>query len=415
MPKLLIRLRSAAIETEDGFEVRSEWLILNEDDRIRGWGQADYRGLSDIIDPASVWLQNPDNIIVTLPSDQLLSLQCIVPGRSSAQIRKALPFVVEEFLATDIERMHIVSGPILRGQPVRCHLVDRPLFESWIACLRSLGIEPGYFLAETDLLPTRASGAVVLFDDNQALVRSLDQSALVDRSNLAVALEALTPTELYLINGTLETAERERLAATLEVEQDPWPNSEKSALGYISSRIGAASTAINFLQGSYRPQRRQTSRLGRWRMGAGLAASWFVAAVVMNGVSAFYSGREADRLEAEASNLYREIFPEAKRIINPRRQMQQALGDSSGGTLGLMLSLDHIASAVPAESRIQSLDFTSEDDELAVDLIVSGYERLETIKTALSENGKAAEIVSAEQQPDGVRARVRVRGTGQGA
>ncbi|MFM7120819.1 MAG: type II secretion system protein GspL, partial [Gammaproteobacteria bacterium] len=305
---------SPATETEDGFDLRCEWLMLNEDGRVRAQGEADYRGLSDIIDPASTWMQNPDNIIVTLPSDQLLSLQCTVPGRSSAQIRKALPFVVEEFLTTDIERMHLVNGPIVRGQPVRCHLVDRQLLEDWIACLRSRGIEPGYFLAETDLLPNPPGKAVILLDGPRALVRSLDQSALVDRPNLALALEALAPTGLYLINGALEPAEHAHLDAALEPEYDPWPVNHDSALSYIGSRIGDASAAINVLQGSYRPQRRQTSPLGRWRLGAGLAASWFAAALVMNGVSAFHAGREADRLEAEAHALYRDIFPDVKRI-----------------------------------------------------------------------------------------------------
>jgi hypothetical protein len=50
-----------------------------------------------------------------------------------------------------------------------------------------------------------------------------------------------------------------------------------------------------------------------------------------------------------------------------------------------------------------------------VDLFVSGYEVLDQLKVKLGERGAAVEIVSAEQQEQGVRARVRVREPGQGA
>ena len=40
-------------------------------------------------------------------SEQVLMLSCSVPGRNSGQIRQALPYALEEHVATDIETMHI--------------------------------------------------------------------------------------------------------------------------------------------------------------------------------------------------------------------------------------------------------------------------------------------------------------------
>ena len=74
MPKLFIRLLSPATATEEGFDVQSAWIITNEQDELRAEGETDFRGLSDLIDPDADWLNQPDNIVVSIPGDHVLAL-----------------------------------------------------------------------------------------------------------------------------------------------------------------------------------------------------------------------------------------------------------------------------------------------------------------------------------------------------
>ena len=110
MPTLFIRVLSPASRDEEDLHLSSTWLILEDDGSERAAGEADLRGLSELIDPSAVWLQKPNNIVVIVPGEHVLGVSCEVPGRSIGQIRRALPFVVEEFVATEIEGMHLASG-----------------------------------------------------------------------------------------------------------------------------------------------------------------------------------------------------------------------------------------------------------------------------------------------------------------
>ena len=127
MPTLFIRVLSAAKPQSEGYQIGGEWLILENDGAERGRGVTDYRGFAELVDPSAQWLSNPSNVVLIVPSEHVLGVNCEVPGRNVNQIRKALPFVVEEFVATDIEGMHLAHGGIQRNSPVRCNLIDRLL------------------------------------------------------------------------------------------------------------------------------------------------------------------------------------------------------------------------------------------------------------------------------------------------
>jgi general secretion pathway protein L len=407
---------SPVLSTEEGVDLRNAWIITDDQGGVRGQGETDFRGLADLIDPSAGWLQQPENIVVAIPNGHVLSLSCEVPGRSVSQIRRALPFVVEEYVTTDIEGMHLASGEIRRGAPVRCNLIERSLLDDWLAILADLHIHPGYLLAETEFLPVANDQVTVLFDGDLALVRTSAQSATVDRDNLGLALTSLAGQRLLLINGDLEPLERARLDATLTIERMPTTGlAGASTLGFLATQTDAVRAGINLLQGLYQPRQRQNPHWARWRPAAGLAAAWLLVALLVNVVQGMFAAQRADQLEAESVALYQEIFPGA-RVTNVRRQMLAQLGEGGDASRsGLIGNLDNLAGAITSGSSIQSLNFTMDRGELAVDLLIPGFEELDQLKERLAARGGSVDITSAEQQERGVRARVRVRDGGQGA
>ena len=136
MPRLFLRVLSEAtpLPEGEGYDLGVEWLIKENDGSVRGTGVTDYRGLSDIADPNVDWLTNPENTVVYLPSQFVLMVTCEVPGRSAAQIRRALPFAAEEYVASDIELMHIAHRAIKPGTPVLCNIVAHEVMRNcWTA------------------------------------------------------------------------------------------------------------------------------------------------------------------------------------------------------------------------------------------------------------------------------------------
>jgi general secretion pathway protein L len=415
MPKLFIRLLSPAVATDEGFRVQSAWMIQESDGRIRARGETDFRGLSELIDPGTDWVRDPANIVVTIPSENVLSLTCEVPGRSIGQIRRALPFVVEEFVTTDIESMHLACGALRRGATARVDVVERPLLGGWLECLAALGVQPGYMFSEAELLPVAEREASLLVDGDRVLIRTIDQAAALDRDNLLLAVSALDIDRLRVVFGALNDIERAQLAAPGDLEVISESSSPDTPLEFVASHWRGAD-AINLLQGEYRPSQTINPLWARWRPAAAIAAVWVGVALVAMIVQAVYAGYRTADLKAESEQIYRDIFPEERRVTNVRRQLQAKLGERpDDGSVGLLGLVGALSSVTDPRTRIQSLNYTGERSELAVDLVTGGFEGLDQVKEQLAGQGVTVEITSAEQTDQGVRARVRLRGAGAGA
>lgn len=411
MPKLFIRLLGPAQAGDDGFRVSSAWMIQEDDGRIRAHGETDFRGLSELIDPGTDWLQQPSNVIVTVPGEDVLSLSCEVPGRSIGQVRRALPFVVEEFVTTDIESLHLASGELRRGAPTRVSLVDRARLEDWLACLEALEIRPGHLFSEAELLPVAEGQASLLVEPHRVLIRTADQAAVVDRENLTLAASGLAVTRIHVAHGVLTDLEAGELAQTAEIDVAD-DAADGSVLEFIAAHWRDAG-AVNLLQGPYKPRQQSNPLWARWRAVAALAAVWVGVALVAMTAEAMYASYRADSLESTSEALYREIFPGERRVTNVRRQLQAKLGerpDDAG--VDFVHLLAPLAEAMTPDARIQSLNYTEERGELAVDLTIGGFEALDRLKEQLGAQGLSVDITSAEQAGSGVRGRLRLRGAG---
>jgi general secretion pathway protein L len=416
MPKLFIRLLSPALATEEGFSVRSAWMIQESDGRIRARGETDFRGLSDLIDPRSDWVRDPANIVVTIPSEHVLSLTCQVPGRSIGHIRRALPFVVEEYVTTDIESMHLACGLLRRGAPSRVDVIERDVLQAWLECLAALGIHPGYLFSEAELLPVAEGEASLLVDGDRVLIRTRDQAAALDRENLLLAATALDVQRLLVVYGSLTDMERAQLAASgeLEIRTADGPMVE-TALEYVSANWRGAD-AINLLQGEFRPVQAVNPLWERWRPAAAVAGIWLGVALVAMTTQALYAGYKTEDLKAQSERLYRDIFPEERRVGNVRRQLQAKLGErTDDGSIGLLGLIGALSNSTDPSTQVQSFSYNGERSEMAVDLVTGGFDALDQIKERLAGQGVNVEITSAEQTDQGVRARVRLREAGAGA
>jgi general secretion pathway protein L len=147
-----------------------------------------------------------------------------------------------------------------------------------------------------------------------------------------------------------------------------------------------------------------------------LAGIWILAGLIGMVVQGIWAGLRADNLQAQSEALYRELFPGEQRINNVRRQMGQKLGQRTeeGGT-GFSTYLGHLAQGIDKSVSIWSVTYSETRDELAADLQLRNYDDLERLKQRMGQLGVQVEITSAEQQDTGVRARVRLQGSGDSA
>lgn len=413
MPRLFLRVLSEAqpLPEGEGFDVGVEWLIKENDGSVRGSGVTDYRGLADVADPNVDWLSDPDNTVVILPSQFVLMVNCEVPGRSAAQIRRALPFAAEEFVASDIESMHIAHDTIKPGRPVLCNIVAHEVMTNWLACFNSLQVVPGYFVVDAEALPRGEGLASVLFEGDTALISSDSQAAAVDRSNLVFALNTLDVDRIVAVNGEINDIERGQLDGNPEIET--LMASEHGTIDLLADQFDSAN-CINLLQGEYRPVRRANPNATRWRGVAALAAVWLLLAFIGLVVQGWWASSEADRLQEDSFALYKTLFPRESQPVSIdqlRRRMSAKLGQkASDGEASAFVGLTaHFANAVGQDSRVQSLNYSGQREELTVEVMLASFEASESLKAKLQQAGIDAESTNLEREGDRVRSRMRLR------
>ncbi len=432
MPSLFIRALSLPQPVDAGFLFRCEWLILDADGECRERGGGDYfspaaadaQGLffgqhQTAEAPAANagqgdqdWARNPANVVVFVPAQQVLSVSCTVPGRSASQMRRALPYVVEEFIASDIDDTHLACGNLRPAQPVRCGMIDDQLLRDWLQTLAGLGIRPGYLLSEVEMLPAEPKGASLLIENGQVLLRTENQAVCIDRHNLVAALSALDLDRLTLIDGRLTDIETSQLDFEVCADRVAEIAGEGGVLSYFAQRWQQSEKPLNLLQGDHAPVMPKNVGATQWRLAGWLGAIWLTLGLVGMAVTAIWSSMRADALEDDALAIYRDIFPQDRTatVQNIRRRMQAQLGERPAMHSRPMLTFtEDLATVMDSTMTLVGIDYNAARGEFATEILVRRYDDVERVREALAARDVEAEIASAEQVEEAVRARLRIR------
>ena len=424
MSRLFIRLGAPAVQSaEDEVWLLEDiaWVLLEDDGELISQGHGDGDALSRLLDR-----RGPDEatrVVLIVPTERSMLLELSVPGRSSGQIRRALPYALEEYLASEIDDMHLAHGPVQRNQPIRCVAVERRLIAQWLAALKRLNLSATDMLPEAALLHTDASRISVLFDETGLLVASGAQSAVVDPDLLVMALSAAV-TELgalgddaesciiTAINGQIPALDRSEVEqhfdGTITWNED---DTEVPALVYLARRWLAAPAPLNLLHGEFAPPRELDPNWQKLRPVAALAGVWFVLATALQMGTAAWADYQASSLKEEVTALYRDYFPNETRVVDPYRQMAQHIGqpDGEGASFSDLLGQFAAGLADSAEVSMRNVSFNANRNELSAELTIGRFDALDALKDSLAARGLEVDIASAEQQDDGIHARLRMR------
>ena len=414
MARLFLRLKGPAWETEDGFDAAVDWLLREDGDADASEGTGSLAALGR----AAPWGDNPPEIIALAPVERLLCLTRTVPGRTASQIAKALPFAVEEFVTQDIETLHLAHGPIRRGSPVACVLVDRELLTGWLAAVGSMGLALSYLGADAGLLSDEADVAV-LFDGDDALVRTADHMTRIEPALLPTALatgpapedaaEGEGTPRIAVYGGTPAQVEAVRRGFDGDVGQRPF---DASVLHFLAGRFeDAEQGVINILQGPFAPPRRRDARVARWRGVAALAALWLLVFLGARFGEGLWAERRAEGLRSEAAALYKDLYPDARAPRDAYMDMRRRVGQPDAPTADFDRLLGALAVAIDEALNgveLQSLSFSDDRGELTTELVLREYADLDRLRSDLEGRGLVVYIGSAEERDGVVRARLRM-------
>lgn len=342
------------------------------------------------------------SVVLLVPGSEVTLAEPELPLRGGARLAQAVPYALEEQLASDVEGLHFAIGKRAAdaaGTPVA--VVARGLMDRWLGACDAAGIHPDAAYADSLAVPVAPGGCTLLLDDASLYVRHADATPFVlDAASLSDALdltlegtgEAIGSVTFYAAPADYErhrtTIEnvRER-AAALQVKLLP-----DGALPLLASQ-SVHMAAVDLLQGPYAAKSSMAVGLRRWRVPAALAAAAALVFVVVQAVSAWQLSRAEKKLDAEIAQLFSQAMP-GQKSVDPRAQMQGLLGGGTGRS-ALLPAVSALATALAGvpQARVQSIACRGETVD--VRLTVPSVASLESVKQSLGRGGLRAEIQSA--------------------
>ena len=361
-------------------------------------------------------------VLLLVPGSEVALAEPELPLRGGARVAQAVPFALEEHLASDVDALHFAIGS--RADSAMRHAGRR-------GCARAHGslaaepvsrpgLAPQAAYADSAVVPAMPTGCTLLLDESALYVRRADAMPFVlDAEPLATALDIAlgqpadegTPGEHvtffvspgeYEANRDLIEGLRAR-TASLQVKL-----MTEGALPVLAAQAVGAN-AVNLLQGTYAPRRSASGGLQRWRLPAALAAACLLAFLGVQALSLWKLSRAEKRLDAQITEVFQQALP-GQPVVDPRAQMQGVLGGGGSAQGALLPTLSVLAQALagaPAGGKVEAINLRG--DALDLRLVAPTVEALDGIKQAMARNGIDAELTSATPRGDVVEGRLQLK------
>lgn len=341
-------------------------------------------------------------VVAFLPSEQLVLTGVVLPGLRGARLRQAVPFALEDRVATDIEALHFAfDAPDADGR-LEVAAVERAVLDSWLVALRATGMKPAAIVPDCLGLPW-SGGVSVAITGDRALLRDARAGGFAGETALLEpmlsARGGARPDKLALVAGA------QAPAAFTGV---PTVRLPEGLLPWLAPQ--AAEPTLNLLQGEYAPKQRRKLELGRWRLPAALAAAWLLLVGVAWVVGFVVASAENRALREEVAATFSRILP-GEPLVDPRLQIEQRLSRASAAGGEFLGMLDAAGDGLSSVQGVQLGGLSYRRGLLEITVTAQRAEQLDQLRDQLMANARyEVSIESASSRAAQVEGRIQLRG-----
>jgi general secretion pathway protein L len=375
-----------------------------------GYGHVQTGTLDD-----ALLLARERRLVVLLPSTDITLATVELPAQlqsaPAARLLQAVPYLLEERLAEDVETLHFALGR-RRGAQLPIVIVAQERLGHWLKPFRDRGIVPAVLVPDLLCLPRIQDAQQpvwsVLLEGGQALVRSdacagfcCETEALDDFLALASP-----PENLRLQIYPVERAELPALRLPAQTSASVAHGLEYLVRGYDEAQ------SINLLQGEYAATPDYLNWFQPWRLTAALLAAWVVLGTLTLAVEYLRLRHELRGLEQTAETAFHGAFPQITRIVDLRAQAQQQLAAlrRAGGAAGFLPLLQASSQVLGRVSGVQLQEIQFREGALHLALLAGDTQALDSLQQGFAQQpGLRLEVESANATGQGVQIRAVVK------
>lgn len=349
-------------------------------------------------------------VVVLVPSADIRLAAVELPAKQLAKARQAVPYLLEDQLADDVESLHFALGSRQVSGRWSVAVVAHERLRGWLAFFTERGVRPDAMIPDVLALAVPAESQFnLLVDGDELLVRSGRDSGFVcAREDLGLSLQLADPDR----QNTL------RIAIPRDQQFDPSTlgRSVEPLHGYAQALDALlpslqADQAIDLLQGEYSVREGLMRHALPWRLAASLAAVAIVLAGTVHGVQAYRIGKELSTLNSANEQRYRQIFPAETRIVDLDAQLSQQMArlSAGGANAGMLPMIGAVANAQKAVNGVKIDALQYREGALYVGMSATDLQALDALKAWFEQSKAGAlEVQSANSGSDGVNIRIKL-------
>jgi general secretion pathway protein L len=374
-------------------------------------------------------------VVALVPGADVLLTEVELPNLNRQRLAKAVPFALEEQLASDVEDLHIAIGRRAANGQVANAVVSRQVIDSWLERLREAGLQADVVTSEVFGVPFAEAGAeelrwAMVINGDRACLRTAAQAGLaLETANLAAVLRTLldeaaaqAPAEITVAvcgeedfdasaPGRELRALCEERGIALQLRQ------AEEACPQLLARGFDEQDAINLLQGDYSRKQQLEKLLRPWLPALVLLSLWLVVQVGLMGFDYARLSKQEQDTRSQIEAVFHAAFPQGRLVPgNEKELMERGLKKlrgsegTGGGFLALLAQAGGVWKDIP-NLKLRTLRFKG--DQLDVDLEIPDLQQLDKLKRRLMDEAKLkVDIVSASSRDGKVESRITLSGGG---
>lgn len=398
MEQLLVRL--GANHTDP-----ISWLVYSrtEDEIIASGELPNAEALSSLTERAG-----QRSVIALAPSSEILLKWVELPPKAGRKIISAIPFMLEDELATDISQQFFAIGP-KRGDEQAVAVVSHEKVELWQSWLNEAGLFCDTIIPDVLAVPVTENGWSVLTLGEQLLVRQDTFKGVQGEATW------LLPT---LVHFTAQQESPITITNYAGIDLSTLPNIEEAQapleLPMQVLAKEAMQSSFNLCQGDYKVKRKRSGVLNQWRVAAVLAVLALCTSLIDKGFSLYQLKAQNQALSSEINTAVKAGFPNIGTYRNVRLKLQSELAklEQGGGSASMLIMLDQLAPAFSAtDVKPQTLRFDATRTEIRIQAQGKNFEALEQFKRTAENAGFVVEQGAINNRDNGVVGTVSVRST----
>ena len=401
-----------------------EWIVVDDNGTRRS--QASRGSLEE----AAADVQSRP-VIVLLPGTETLTTTIDIPIRGGARLNAALPYALEEQVASDIDTVHFAAGDKRESGVRPVAAVAKAALDAWLEQLEDAGIQPWTMVPENYGLARIPGTMSVLVDDDCIMFNDGEDVEFVmqgvNPSDALVAAGRLTdrqddaPAEpsghliVYCDAAAEERLSHDWIALRHELHSVDINLLPDGSLPRLAVTV-ASGQGVNLLQGRYGPKADYGSWLRPWSKAAMLLLGLVIVGFAGKGVDYYRLTKEEADLRAQFTQEFRQIRPgDTSEILDPVAAVNSIKRSLGAGTASpvFLQSLRELSNAMTqnTNAKVEALSYRAGVIDIRV--TSSDVETVGNIQKAIGASGQfVASIQSTDKVADQINSRIQIREAG---